>query len=199
MDPQVQGSFIPKAALTGDAAAGRFGLFFLIALLFFAMSLVAAGAVFAYQNILKKGIGDKSQELVEAQGAFQPSAIEALVRLDARMRQTKSLLQRHVAPSAIFVLLSEATLEKVQFTSFEYALESDGSAKIGLAGIASSFSTVALQSDQFGATKVLKDVIFSAISVESGGRVSFRVDARIDPSLIIYTRSLTTTPPVQTP
>ncbi len=59
-------------------------------------------------------------------------------------------------------------------------------AKIVLTGTADSFSTVALQSDQFGASKVLKDIIFSNIGVQDGGAVSFTVSASIDPSLILY-------------
>jgi hypothetical protein len=71
------------------------------------------------------------------------------------------------------------------------------------------FATVALQSDQFAASKALKDIVFSDIAVDELGKVTFSVTATVDPSLINYGKNLnvapgvvqpqaTTTPPVQT-
>ena len=59
---------------------------------------------------------------------------------------------------------------------------------------------MALQSDQFAASKVLKDIVFSNIKVEAGGKITFSVKATIDPSLISYAKNLTVTPaiPAQT-
>lgn len=182
-------SFIPKKPLTGATAGPRFGLFFLIAFLFFIFSLAAGGAAFAYEQWLNKSIADKSESLKDARDAFQPSAIESLVRLDSRMVQAKTLLDRHLSPSAIFDLLSLATLERVQFTSFEYGIVEDGTAEIALSGVGDNFSSVALQSDQFAATKVMRSIIFSGLTVETSGRISFRVNATIDPTLILYSRN----------
>lgn len=189
MDPQAPTSFIPKKPLTGASSGPRFGLFFLIAFLFFIFSLAAGGAAFAYEGWLNKAIADKSESLKNARDAFQPSAIESLVRLDTRMTQAKSLLDRHLSPSAIFDLLSLSTLERVQFTSFEYGIIEDGTAEIALSGVADNFSSVALQSDQFAATKVLRDIIFSGLTVEATGKISFRVNATVDPSVLLYSRN----------
>jgi hypothetical protein len=49
---------------------------------------------------------------------------------------------------------------------------------------------VALQSDQFGASKVLRDVIFSGITVNDAGRVSFTVNASVDSQLLLYSNNL---------
>ena len=69
-------------------------------------------------------------------------------------------------------------------------LNNNGSASLTVTGSADSFSSVALQSDQFGATKLLKDVIFSGISVNESGKVGFTVTATIDPSLLLYSNSI---------
>ena len=100
------------------------------------------------------------------------------------------MLNKHIAPSALFSFLSQQTLEKVSFKTFSYAVQTDGSAKITLAGTADSFSTVALQSDQFGSSKVLKDVVFSGIAVATDGSVDFTVSATVDQSLLSYAASL---------
>ncbi len=190
MDPNVQGSFIPKQALAAQARGGGMSLILLLALVIFVISLAAAGAAFGYQQLLSKQINDKDTSLRRAEGAFDASAIQDLVRTDSRITQARSLLQKHISPSAIFYFLSTITLQSVQFSSFEYSLTQDGSASISLLGSADSFSSVALQSDQFGGSKVLKDVIFSGISVGDLGKITFNVGATVDPSLLLYSRNL---------
>lgn len=194
MDPQVQGSFIPKASLAATASrnAGP-GLFLLIGVLVFIASLFAAGGVFAYGQLLDRSLVDKDAQLKTAEGAFDALAIQDLVRMDKRLTQAELLLQKHVAPSALLLFLGTITLERVQFTSMDFTLEQDGSGRLALAGSADSFSGVALQSDQFSAAKVFRDVIFSDITVNEVGRVTFSVNATVDPVLLLYSRNLTQT------
>jgi hypothetical protein len=195
MDPQVQASFIPKKSLEMGASprgGGFGGLVFLIALLFFVASLVAAGASFAYTQYLQKAIVDKSDSLKKAEGAYNAKSIEDLARLDNRLIQSNALLNKHVAVSGIFSFLSTQTLVNVSFSNFTYELGGDGTAKITMAGAADSFSTVALQSDQFNGNKLLKDVLFSSITVGAGGRISFNVSAVVDPSILLYKNTIGT-------
>lgn len=191
MDPNVQGSFIPKQALSAQARGGGMGLFFLVSMLVFVMSLVAAGGAFAYQGVLKGQIADKDVSLQRAEGAFDAAAIQDLLRMDSRLGQAKLLLQKHISASALFYLLSQITLERVQLLAMTFTLGADGSGTLVLSGTADSFSTVALQSDAFGASKVLRDVIFSGIAAGDGGKVSFSVNATVDPAVLLYSRNLT--------
>lgn len=205
MDPQTTTSFIPKKPLvSGSRRGSTVGLLMLASILIFIMSLVAAGATFLYEQYLKSAIDSKSNSLTISQNAFDLGVIQDLVRLDSLIGQSKEILTKHVAPSAIFYLLSSQTLEKVQFSKFEYAAGESGVATIHLDGTADSFSTVALQSDQFGASKVLKNIVFSNINISADtGRVTFSVSAGVDPSLTLYSRTvaqgaaLETAPPTQ--
>lgn len=195
MDPQVPASFIPKKPLTAESRPrGGGGLLTLIALLIFLASLVSGGGVFLYEQYLENSITAKADSLKRAEGAYDPGVIEDLIRLDSRINEARTLMHKHVAPTTLFTFLSGATLESVQFTSFDYALESDGAASIALDGIARSFSAVALQSDNFGASRVLRNVIFSDISVGETGAVSFKVTASVDPAFLLYEKTLTQTP-----
>jgi len=200
MDPQVSNSFIPKKNLETAAArpAGKgTGLLLLLAVLIFVASLVAAGSVFAYQGLLKQSISSKSASLKLNEKAYDPGVIQELIRVDSRLNEAKSLLEKHIAPSAIFAFLAQQTLEKVQFTNFSYSVSADGSSKIGLNGLADSFSTVALQSDQFGASKILKNVVFSGVTVDAAsGKVGFSVSADVASSLTLYSNALTTNPTI---
>lgn len=188
MDPQVGASFIPKKPLVGESRrrSGMFGLVMFVSIMVFIISLVAAGATVLYVQYLKGALVSKSESLTRSQEAIGPAAIQDLIRLDDRINQSKALLSKHVAISAIFDFLSAQTLEKVQFTDFEYAAGEKGVATIRLSGVADSFSTIALQSDQFGASKTLKDVIFSNIVIAESGSVSFSVSAGVDPTLTLY-------------
>ncbi len=194
MDPQVGASFIPKKALATQSAraagGGGMGLFFLIALFLFVASLVAAGAAFGYQQYLQSAIAQKGQSLTLSENAFDPGVVQNLVRTDERLTQAQLLLNSHVAPSTLFDLLAGLALQNVQFTSFSYSLNGDGSATLSVGGIADSFSTVALESDQFGASKALKDVVFSNITVGQNGSVSFTVNATVNAATLSYRNSL---------
>ncbi|MDP4020732.1 MAG: hypothetical protein Q8P58_01675 [Candidatus Adlerbacteria bacterium] len=200
MDPQVSTSFIPKKPLTEGRRGSSSGLIFLLALLIFVGSVVAAGATFLYGTYLNNALTAKARSLETAQGAFESAgAIENLIRLDSRINEAKSLIAGHVAPSAIFYFLSAQTLERVSFTNFAFGLKEDGSATVELKGITDGFPTIALQSDQLGASKVLRNIIFSDIVVEEGGSVSFSLSATVDPALLLYSKNLTQNPAVILP
>jgi hypothetical protein len=197
MDPTASNSFIPKKNLEGNyARQGRAGtgLVLLLSILIFIASLVAAGGVFAYTGILKQLIVNKSASLELNKKAYDPAVIEELISTDRRINEAQKLLAAHIAPSAIFAFLSQQTLEKVQLTSFDYSKEEE-KIKISLKGLADSFSSVALQSDQFAASKVLKDIVFSDVNVENvSGKVGFSVVATIVPTLTEYSSVLTASP-----
>ncbi|MBY0294327.1 hypothetical protein K2Q08_03280 [Patescibacteria group bacterium] len=187
-------SFIPKKPLDSSTTyheSGSFGFLFFISLFIFIASVVAAGGVFGYETFLRNSIASKQDSLQKEQAAFDPEQINQLVRLDSRINNAKTLLANHVAPSAIFAFLSQQTLQSVQFSNFQYSLNADGSASIALSGVADSFATVALQSDQFNAaSQVLRDVVFSGVDNSGQGRVNFSVAANIDASLINYSKNL---------
>lgn len=194
MDPQVQASFIPKKSLdvSSRASGSPTSLVFLLALLVFVASIVAAGGAFLYTQYLTNAIDSKSKSLALSEGAFDKGAIEDLVRIDNRLTLSKGLLAKHVAVSGIFAFLSTQTLEQVSFNSFSYILGDDGTAKISMKGTANNFASVALQSDQFGGNKLLKNVVFSDITVGTNGKVGFSVTADLDPSIISYSTVIST-------
>ncbi len=187
-------SFIPKKPLDSSTAyheSGSFGFLFFISVFIFIASVVAAAGAFGYQTFLEGSISSKQSSLQKEEAAFDPEQINQLIRLDSRINNAKTLFAKHVAPSAIFAFLSQQTLRNVQLTSFQYSLNADGTASILLSGIADTFSTVALQSDQFNAAnQVLKDVVFSGVDNNGVRSVRFSVTATVAASLIDYTKNL---------
>ena len=161
----------------------------------FVSSLVAAGGAFFYKQWLGTSLAQKMESLQKIQGAFDPNSIQDLLRIDARINNANTLLQKHVAPSAIFDFIASQTLQAVQLNSFSYSLQTDGGASIGVTGQAADFATVALQSDQFGNNKLLKNVVFSGISQDPKTRVvSFSMSAVLNASVINYKKTLGVSP-----
>jgi len=201
MDSNTPGSFIPKKTFSGSSLStppvAGIGVMYVVSLFLFVVSLIAAGGAFGYQAYLTQSIANKGDILTKDQGALDFPAIEDLVRLDTRIIQAKSLLAHHVAPSAIFTFLSEETLQNVQFVSFKYDIQPDGSAAITLDGVADSFSTVALQSDQFSNSKMLKDILFTNLNTDQNGQVTFTMQATVIPTLFLYSSTIGTS--VSTP
>ena len=197
MDPQVSASFIPKKPLAEarGSGGGAYGLIFLLAMLFFIASVVAAGGAFMYTRYLSLSLDAKKASLAKYQQAYDLPTIQTLVRFDSRINESYRVLEKHLTPSAIFRFLSEQTLVKVRFTDFEYTISSmEGSVLIKMNGVTDSFATIALQSDRLGTNKTLRDVIFSNITIESDNSVGFSVSAKVDPALIFYRNNLTQEP-----
>lgn len=195
MDPGISPSFIPKKPLVGERRGGVYGFLVLIAILLFVASGVAAGGVFVYGRVLSGTLETKKEQLETSQKAYDPEVIEELVRLDARINEGRVLLEKHIAPSVIFSFLEENTLADVQFVSFSYVRGESNTVKIEMDGVAKDFSTVALQSDRFGASKLFREIVFSNIAIGVGGGVTFTVSAVVSTSDILFSKQLSQTVP----
>ena len=112
--------------------------------------------------------------------------IAELKRLDTRLDTLDGLLKNHIAFSNFFSLLSNETLQSIRFTRFEYSYESVDGPVVRLAGRASGYSSVALQSDVFGKSKYFHNPIFSDMTLDNEGNVIFNVSLIIDPVLLEY-------------
>jgi len=171
----------------GSSAAGTFML--LLVFMVFAASVIAAASAFFYLRYLNSSIVSKAEDLRKTEEAFDPESIREIMRLDSRFRNANTLLQNHTTVLGIFNVLEQETLVNVQFTQFGYTPQADGSAQITMSGIAHSFATLALQSDQFGKSKALKNVVFSGISVGEDNRIRFSVQATVEPSVLSYAKN----------
>lgn len=187
MAEQFQTSFIPKKSFdVGPTKPVRgTGIIFTIAILLVIASLLAAGGTFAYERFLEGSIVRKKEELQKARAAFEPELIRELSHLDTKLKTAEELLSTHLAISGIFDLLEETTLETVRFTNFGYSIEATG-VRISLSGIARSFTSVALQSDEFTKSRFIREPVFSGFSLDDRGDVEFNVTALIDPAVVSY-------------
>jgi hypothetical protein len=191
MAQEFQTSFIPKKTFDVGMAPARkagsslSGIFSFVAFILILLSVVGAGGVFLYERFLIASIENKKESLERAKNAFEPELIRELSRLDLKLRGSQGLLDRHLAPSGIFDLLEDITLETVRFTELSYAAEKEA-IRLTLQGEALSFASVALQSDEFGKHRSLRSPVFSGLTLDDRGNVQFGVTALVDPIVLSY-------------
>lgn len=193
MDPLVRTSFIPKKPVvqaTSAVHSGGVGIFFFIALVIFLGSVLLGAGAFGYEQYLQKSIKSKSDSLTKARAAFEPATIQDLMRLDKRLSEASQILDEHIAPSAIFTLLSDNTLATVAFDKFDLTVGPNVKGVMQLHGKTATFSDVALQSDAFSKERAFKDVLFAGFTVAKDGGVEFTVSASVDPEVINYRSNL---------
>ena len=191
MAEQFQTSFIPKKTFdvgpapkaTGSSVSAILSFIAVIALV---LSIVSAAGVFLYERFLITSIKNKEETLERAKSAFEPELIRELSRIDSKFTIGEELLNDHTAPSGLLDLLEDVTLETVRFTNFSYLADAGGELRISMQGEARSFASVALQSDEFGRNRSLRDTAFSGLTLDEVGNVQFTVSAIVDPTLVSY-------------
>lgn len=191
-------SFIPKEeADTGQQRSQRtqgsssaiYSVIFVVTLVGFLGSAAAGVGVFLYGTYLEQTIASKEASLDRARGAFNPDLIEQLSRTSVRLSAADSLLDQHVALSAVFRELERITLKPIQFSEFEY--QNEGSIlQLEMQGEASSFADVALQSQRFTDSPLFQNPVFADLSVNDNDRVSFSVSTEVPSEEVHYDQYL---------
>lgn len=191
MESGIQSSFIPKDAgkVTVSPRQPRGGglsdLIFLISIVLFVASCALAGGVFLYKQYLESSAASKVAQLERARDAFEPALIQQLTRLDDRMRAADNVLSAHLAPTAFFFALSEATLTTVSFRSLDLNAVDPKKISIKMQGVARSVNSVALQADLLSKNGVVTSPIFSNISRQADG-VHFDLSALVNPAAVNF-------------
>ncbi len=183
------GAFIPHDTVAAVRSVKRAGglndLLLLSGIVLFVASAALAVAVFLYQQFLNTESASKLAQLQRAKAAFEPSLIEQLTRLDDRMHAADGLLSAHIAPSAFFRALEQATLTTVSFQTLDLEAADARHITVKMQGIAQSVNSIALQADLFSKNGVITSPIFSGIARQPDG-VHFDLSAIVNPNTISY-------------
>ena len=194
MPPKFQSSFIPKGPIapssSGLSSIGKVknrSLFSFLAKAIFTISVLLALGIFGYKYYLNYMIEKMGVDLENARTALQSETIGELISLDNRLNSTKELISSHKVLSPMFEFLETATPNSVRFTSFSYESDEMG-LKIILRGEARGYSALALLSDTFNKSGHFRNPVFSNLSLNERGDVSFSFDATVDNSIVSYER-----------
>lgn len=193
MDSPTQSSFIPQDAASLSSSGrsrpqgGLSDLVLLLTIVIFVASMALGGSVFLYNQYLKTSAASKVDQLQRARDAFEPSLIHTLTRLDDRMHAADLLLAAHIAPTAFFSILQQATLTTIQFKSLEFDANDPQRITLKMTGVAQSVNSIALQADLFSKNGTITNPIFSDINRQSDG-VHFNLTALVNPASINFVR-----------
>lgn len=202
MEGQPKTSFIPKKPIqvsnkvpvggsTGRRNKKGGSIFYVISLIIFLLSLAALGGVYFWKYSLEQTIEGQVKSLEQVRNEFDENFVQSATRLNQRIVNAAKLLDNHLSPSTLFALLEEYTLQSVAFSNFVFADTKDGQIQVGGTGSALQFESIVLQSDAFGRTGVLRNVLFTDLQPElESNSVSFTFSATLDPRLVLFRNSL---------
>jgi hypothetical protein len=188
MDPKIRTSFIPKKPIsqTRRPTQSGVGLFFLLTLVLFLGTSLVTGGAYLFREFVERSIDSKKDQLEAARAEFEPATIQKLSELDSRIKSAGEILAVHSAPSFFFDTLGDLTLKSVQFTDVLYSEGLNGGISVDMRGTASSFSSVALQSDLFSESNFFIDPIFANLNLDSDSDVIFNFGASINVSSLLF-------------
>ena len=199
MDSQFKTSFIPKKPIETSIDLSstprkphKVGqtIFSVVGTFVFIATLAAYGASIAWQYKLKSQIAGQLESLQKAKQEFDEKFVQDASRLDTRIEQGSNILDNHVSPSALYGMLEEYTLQTVSFKQFTFFDNQDGSLTISGSGDAARYETIVLQSDAFGKSGYLRNVIFTNLApTVDNGPIGFSFEATLNPSLVLYRQS----------
>ena len=195
-------SFIPKKPIQTASKGGvikkrGMGFFSLISFIIFVLAILGFAGVFFYKINLKNQKDSQIANLQKAKEFFDPEFISEANRLNDRLLGVKELLNKHTSPSQIFDLFETYTLGTVRFSNLQLSIGEGGVVTASASGIARGFESIVLQSDEYGKSGFLRDVIFSGLQPNQEGLVSFTFQSTIDADLIYYRNTLGSVPPAK--
>ncbi len=211
MEPIVSTSFIPKRPVSTEPVSparrnAAVGLFSLVTFVIVAGTGLAFVGVYLYGKTLESQKTQLQSQIIQAENGLGSSFISDMQRLSQRISGVKTLIDNHVVVSPIFAALQATTLQSVQYKTFTYEFVTDAgtgskAVQVTITGVAKNYATLALQSDAFAKSSVIRNPVFSGLTVEDKTqqidfKLVFTVNAA-DLSYETFISSLPVTPPTQ--
>jgi hypothetical protein len=190
MESPIHSSFIPTQEARPTADAVDYGksaadIFVLLGLISVVIAGAVSAGVFLYKQFAVTSLQNEQAQLKVGEKQFSADAINQLMRLDERLRLAESILGMHTAPSVLFAILQETTLQSVQFTSLEYAQGTPNEIKVTMKGRAKTVNAIALQANMFSRHAAIRDPIFQIDEFTKDG-VTFSVVMMLNADVIRF-------------
>ncbi len=200
METEFRTTFIPKKPIVPQSTQTQIpvskpvGIFFVIAVIIFVMSLIIAGSAYGYKAYLQKDVADLSNQLTIVQRNLDPNTIKEFTVMDKRLRNSETLLNQHIVTSPLFSVLGATTLPTVRYTKMDMSFNEAGDLAVTMSGESDGYRSIALQSQALAQNATLNDTIFSNFTVTPKGRVSFDVAFVIPKTDLVFTKNLDKNP-----
>jgi hypothetical protein len=212
MDQNFQTSFIPKKPIVEERATSSkpVGILLIASILILFIVLLGTGGLYFYKVSLNNKIKGMQASLNSAENEFEPSKLAELQLLDKRLIAATSILDNHISITPIFTELGNITMHTIRYSTFNYTMGSssataDASVAVAgggnnstdsnnidvkMSGIAIDYRSIALESDLFSQDKNFINPIFSNLTIDSSGNISFDLEFSVAPSFVNYKQTL---------
>lgn len=210
MEPQIPTSFIPKRPVAAGSQPDRasntraVGILSLVSGIVVIATIVSFGFVFFYERTLSTQKEKLEQSINDARNGVGTDFLAEMKRLNARISGVHTLLSRHIVVTPIFTALQQSTLRSVQYRSFTYQFMNDPVSRsqvvqVMLTGTAKNYATIALQSDAFAESKLIRNPVFSGLNIDEAGKgVGFTLTFDVSPEDLSFESFITPKQPAAT-
>jgi hypothetical protein len=204
MEPTIPTSFIPKRPIEPGAPSAnlehppRRGITSLVSFLIIVIVVGMVIGSYFYEASLQTQVNAAQAALVNARDGIGTDFVSDMKRLDDRISTVKTLLDEHIVVTPIFKALQATTLRSVQYTDFTYSLNSEDEegatdVAVTLSGITKAYATLALQSDAFLGSTLIKNPVFSELELDDTTKnIKFKLKFTVDASALSYERFIAT-------
>jgi hypothetical protein len=197
MEPPIPTSFIPKRPVSSEPVttahhSHTVGLLSILATIVVIATGISYGGVQVYQKQLLAQKAKTDAQINEARKGIGTDFLGDMKRLDARIEGVKAVLGNHIVVTPIFAALEQTTLRSIQYKSFSYVFTTDQATRatlvqVTLMGSAKSYATIALQSDAFTQNNLIKNPVFSELTIdEKTSAVNFKLVFTVSPASLSY-------------
>lgn len=186
----LQATFVPKKPLVikTQNRPTYTGLLTIVSSVIFVISLLGYGGALVYKKGLETQIADAKTQLQKIQRSLadKSSLVEDMVKLDQRIKISEELLAKHTSLRQIFSFLADSAKKNLRFNEFNYTNKDNEKIDLRMGGEAKSYSTIALQANEFAVSKNMSDIVFSDLNPGLTGNVVFKLSASVKPSFVLY-------------
>jgi hypothetical protein len=195
MEPKFQSSFIPKGPTASNVSSSGApirktkSILGLIAMVAFSLSVLGALGVLGYKFYLNYSIKAMAVELEAGKASIEEETVKEIMRLNNRILATGELIDQHLILTPLFNFLEASTLRSVRFSEFRYSAEGE-QLKLMMKGEARGYSALALQAELFKRSKNFINPVFSDLSLDERGNVTFSITTGVDQSFLSYGREV---------
>lgn len=197
MEPTIPTSFIPKRpveqAETSTSHGGKtIGLLSFLTGIVVVGTMLAFAGVYFYEQRLETQKKDLESSIATARDGIGTDFVADMKRLDARINGVEDLIKSHVVVTPLFKDLEAHTLRSVQYKDFSYTYVFDqktntAQVKVDLSGVARSYAAIALQSDAFSESTLIKNPVFSNLTLEDKTKaINFKLAFTVDAAALSY-------------
>ena len=216
MEPSFPTSFIPKRPIDPTAVADqsvhshrRFSVASFLTFIIVLATVISYVGTFFYQKTLTIQVQQSKDALAKARDGIGTDFVTDMKRLDDRITSIKTLLAQHIVVTPIFQALEATTLHSVQYKNLTYSFDPTSTTgkdvSVTLDGATKNYASLALQSDAFLGNALIKNPIFSNLTIDDKLHiVNFKLAFSVDRDALSYERfiaslSATSTPQVSIP